>query len=248
LIERRPLTDEDVRRLVFGSVELINETQTTLNLSLAPHIQETRKILSEGEFWADTVERGKICRYGMDFGCYTPPSTISLDRELPFSDKPLDLPDLASTLTLYSAVHEVIHVDDYLGGEVLLKATQEHMLNAHSEKLEKAMKVIEEQGNGDAVKNIRDLVHLSSQHYVDMTIHYRSFIILSYINAPQLELIWDRLSEDYFPPYLLTRIEREKGRKHVFDLFTEHAGDYCLIEAFDDYEKIGEKQGSVSIV
>jgi hypothetical protein len=248
LIERRVLTDEDVRRLVFGSVELISEAQTTLNLPLAPHLQETREILSAGEFWADTVERGKICRYGMDFGCYTPPATISLDRELPFSDKPLDLPELASTLTLYSAVHEVIHVDDYLGGETLLKATKKHMMDTHSDKLDKAMKVIEEQGNGDAVKTIKDLVHLSSQHYVDMTIHYRSFVILSYINAPQLELIWDRLSEDYFPPYLLTRIEREKGRKHVFELFTEHAGDYCLIEAFDDYEKIGEKQGSVSIV
>jgi len=121
LIERRVLTDEDVRRLVFGSVELISEAQVTLNLPLAPNLQKTREILSAGEFWADTVERGKICRYGMDFGCYTPPATISLDRELPFSDKPLELPELASTLTLYSAVHEVIHVDDYLGVRSSLK-------------------------------------------------------------------------------------------------------------------------------
>jgi hypothetical protein len=248
MIERRRLTNEDVRRLIFGSIELVQEAQTTLNLALSPNLHLTKEKLREGEFWADEVERGKACLYGMDFGCFTPPNTISLDRELPFSDNPLDIPELASTLTLYSAVHEVIHADDYFGGDKLLNITKDHMLEKHKDKLQQAMSLLKEQGNNDAIKDINALANLSAQHYVDMVTHYRSYVILNYANAPKLELIWNRLSEDYFPPYLLTRIELEKGREYVFDLFTKHAGEYCLIEAFEEYELIGEKQGSASIV
>ncbi len=96
-------------------------------------------------------------RYGMDYGCFQPPSTIMLDRNLPFCDRPLDIPDLASTMCLYSAVHEVLHADDCVGGDVLQSATREHMLKDHRDKLDAGMRFIQSEGGNDCIRTTAEL-------------------------------------------------------------------------------------------
>ena len=233
-----------MRQLVLGSVELLREAQIQLNLRICPNLLHTREVLREGEFYADSLVNLKDCTYSMDYGCFTPQHTIMLDRNLPFSDRPLDIPELASTLSLYSAVHEVIHADDYLGGNNLHKSTREHMLQNHRDKLDNAMEFISSEEGNDCIKTVAELVNLSAGHYVDMVTHYRSYVALSYAGAPRLEMIWDRLRTECFPPNLLTMIEADKGRDYVFNLFTEKIGSYCLIDAFEEMESIGKRNAS----
>ncbi len=244
MLERRQLTHEDVRRLVMGSVELVREAQLRLRLPLGPNIIETRERLSGGECLSASLVTIRGCQYGMDFGCFTPPSTIMLDRNLPFSDRPLDIPELASTLSLYTAVHEVIHADDWVGGDRLQRATRDHMLSRHRDKLDKALEFIRDGEGTDCIKTVAELANLNASHYVDMVTHFRSFVALRYAGAPKLDMIWDRLTLNYFPPNLLTMIEAEKGTPYVFDLFTGRAGGYCLIDAFEEFESIGKKSAN----
>jgi hypothetical protein len=243
-LERRCLTHEDVRRLVKGSVELILEAQLELHLPLGSNILETRDQLSDGDCLADSLEVIRGSQYGMDFGCFTPPSTIILDRDLPFSDKPMEIPELASTLSLYTAVHEVLHADDWVGGDKLLRMTREHMLLEHRDKLRKALEFIKDENGTDYIGTIGELANLNATHYVDMVTHFRSFVTLRYAKAPKLDMIWDKMSINFFPPNLLTMIEAEKGTEYIFSLFTEKAGHYCLIDAFEEYESIGKRNAS----
>jgi hypothetical protein len=247
-LERRQLTHEDVRRLVMGSIELISEAQLQLNLPLGPNIAETREWLVEGECYADSLINIRGRQYGMDFGCFNPPNTIMLDKNLPFSDRPLDIPDLASTLTLYTAVHEVLHADDWVGGDELQRATSDHMLREHGDKLERALEFIQSGEGTDLIKKAEDLANLNATHYVDMVTHFRSFIVLRYAGAPRLDMIWDKMAINFFPPNLLTMIEAEKGVNYVFDLFQKKAGSYCLIDAFEEYESIGKRSASTYTV
>jgi len=243
-LERRQLTHEDVRRLVVGSVDLIREAQLQLKLPIGPNIAKTQEQLLEGECLADSLINIRDHQYGMDFGCFDPPNTILLDKDLPFSDRPLDLPDLASTLTLYTAVHEVLHADDWVGGDKLQQATRSHMLKKHRVKLKKALEFIMGDGGTDCIKTISELANLNAAHYVDMVTHFRSFLVLRYAGAPRLDMIWDKMAINFFPPNLLTMIEMEKGVNYVFDLFQRKAGSYCLIDAFEEYESIGKRSAS----
>ena len=180
----------------------------------------------------------------MDFGCFYPPSTIMLDRNLPFSDRPLDIPELASTLSLYTAVHEVLHADDWIGGDKLQRATRDHMLSCHKDKLDRALEFIRNGEGTDCIKTVAELANLNANHYVDMVTHFRSFVALRYAEAPKLDMIWDKLTINFFPPNLLTMIEAEKGTPYIFDLFTKYAGEYCLIDAFEEFESIGKKSAN----
>jgi hypothetical protein len=247
-LERRQLNHEDVQRLVMGSMELIREAQVHLDLPISPNIEKTREWLINGEFYADSLINIRGRQYGMDFGCFNPPNTITLDRNLPFSDQPLDLPNLASTLTLYTAVHEVLHADDWAGGDRLQKVTKTHMLKEHWDKLEKALDFIRSGEGTDLIKSIDDLAILNASHYVDMVTHFRSFLVMRYAGAEKLDMIWDKMSINFFPPYLFTMIEAEKGAKYVFELFNKRAGSYCLIDAFEEYDSIGKKSASTYTV
>jgi hypothetical protein len=213
-----------------------------------PNIHSTRLRLKRGIFKADYINNPKGQNYSMDYGSFQPPSTIFLDKHLPFSDYPLDLPDFAETLTMYSAVHELIHADDHTGGDQLLLETRKHILKVHEDKLEKSLHIIESDGGSEYITNYDDLSSLWAIQYVDMVTHYRAYVVLRHMQYPHLNQIWSRLSTDYFPPSLLTCIEVTKGSSFVFSLFTEKIGEYCLIEALDDFNCMKEREAQSYMV
>jgi hypothetical protein len=121
-------------------------------------------------------------------------------------------------------------------------------LDSHDDKLEKSMEIIREDGGYLGIDNFEDLASLWAVQYVDMVTHYRSYVVLRHHRYPKLDQIWSRLRNDYFPPNLLTNIEVTKGVDYVFSLFTERIGEYCLIEALDEYQKLKEKQSASYMV
>ncbi|MCW4050548.1 MAG: hypothetical protein NWE89_12520 [Candidatus Bathyarchaeota archaeon] len=238
---RRDLSDGDVRRIVEDSIDMISEAQSQLNLSVAPHLSKTKNRLKTGNFKAIRLNNKRSKKYAMDFGSFIPPATIILDKRLPSSDHPLDMPDYAETLTAYSAIHEVVHADDHTGGDKLLLETRKHIIRVHQDKLEKSMSIIMQEGGSSAIKNFGDLASLWAVQYVDMVTHYRSYVVLRHKKYPKLDELWSRLRNDYFPPNLFTCIELSKGTEYVFSLFNDLIGEYCLIEALDEYKEIKDK-------
>jgi len=186
--------------------------------------------------------------YAMDYGSFVPPDTILLDKNLPSSDHPMNLPEFAETITMYSALHEVLHADDHMNGDRLLIGTRKHVLREHRDKLSKSMRIIEYEGGCDAIRNFKDLATLWGVQYSDMVTHYKGYVILRHMGYPKLEHLWSSLREDYFPPNLLTCIERTKGTDYVFSLFTDRIGEYCLIDALEEYNSIKERNCSSYMV
>ena len=238
---RKRLKDEDVHSLVVEAIELISAAQNQIDFPISPHIKDTSRRLSNGNFKAGHINSKKSKAYAMEFGSFNPPATIILDKKLPLIDRPLNLPAFAHTMTVYSAVHEVIHADDHTGGDELLIATQLHILKQHNDKLEKGMNIIVEEGGCVSIQDYKDLAGLWAVQYVDMVTHYRAYVVLREHKYSKLEEVWSRLNTDYFPPNLLTCIELEKGTDYVFRLFTDFMGEYCLIEALDEFQKIKDK-------
>jgi hypothetical protein len=239
---RKELTDGDVRKLVRDSLNLVGRTQRQLNLPIMPNFPITVKRLMQGNFKAMYINSPKGKSYNMDFGSFRPPANIILDKRLPSSDHPLDLPDLADSLTVYCAVHEIIHADDHAGGDILLLATCNHILESHLDKLEKSLQIINAEGDNSIISGYEDLASLWAIQYMDMVTHYRSYVVLRHMNYPKIDQIWSRLSNDYFPPNLLTCIEVSMGTDYVFNLFTEKIGEYCLIEALEEYNCMKERE------
>ncbi len=245
---RRDLTDSDVQRIVRDSLEMISEAQSQLDLPVAPNISQTKSILSRGSFKALTMNSRRVNRNSMEYGSFMPPATIILDKRLPKSDHPMDMPDFVETLTMYTAVHEVFHADDHVGGNKLLMATREHILDRHEDKLEKSMSIIMEEGGSPAIKDYGDLASLWAVQYTEMVTHYKSYVVMRQMKRPKLDRLWSRLRNDYFPPNLLTCIELSRGTDYVFSLFTERLGEYCLIEALKEYNALKEKDaGSYTV-
>ena len=241
MTQRRELSDGDVRRIVQESIKLINSTQNEIRLPISPNLVSTRHRLNKGEFKAKYINHGKNRAYAMDFGNFQPPNVIYLDKRLPYCDHPMNIPDFAETMIAYSGIHEVIHADDHTGGDRLLLATRKHILETHEDKLEKSMEILRKDGGAQCIDGFDDLASLWAVQYVDMVTHYRSYVVLRHLKFPKLDEIWSRLRNDYFPPNLLTNIEVTKGANYVFALFTEKRGEYCLIEALDEYNKLKEK-------
>ena len=238
---RRRLTDDDVRRIVTDSVDLIKKAQSQLHVPITPNITQTRTRLNKGSFKALRLNKRRESKFEMEYGSFVPPSTIILDMNLPSSDHPMHMPDFTETLTTYSAVHEIVHADDHTGGDRLLLETRSHILREHKDKLRKSMKIIQSDGGCNAIECYEDLASLWAVQYLEMVTHYRSYVVLRQLNYPRIDHLWGRLRSDYFPPNLLTCIEAEKGIDYVFKLFTERIGEYCLIEALDEYKRIKEK-------
>jgi len=238
---RRELTSDDVRKLVFKAIEMIMDAQRELDLPICHHIEETRERLRSGEFRADPLPRNRGGTYEMDYGAFEPPSTIVLDSWLLYCDRPLSIPKLPGTLASYCATHEVTHADDHTGGDRLLKVTRRHILKDHGDKLEKGMQIIEREGGSDCIDGYKELAGLWAVQYVDMVTHYRSYVVLRHKRLPKLDFVWARLRDHFFPPNLLTCIENQRGIRHVFDIITRQAGEYCLIEALRDSQQISER-------
>jgi len=238
---RKELTDGDVRQLVKDSLNLISRTQRQLNLPIMPNYPTTIKRLQQGNFKAMYINNPRGKNYSMDFGSFQPPANIFLDKRLPSSDHPLYMPDFAETLTKYSAIHEIIHADDHVGGDKLLLATCNHILKTHEDKLDRSLQIINSERCECAIKDYQDLASLWAIQYVDMVTHYRSYVVLRHMQSPKIDQIWSRLSNDYFPPNLLTCIEASRGSDYVFSLFTERMGEYCLIEALEEYNSMKER-------
>ena len=240
-MKRRELRDEDVKELVFESITLIKKAQNDLLLSISPNIYQTEFRLKTGILKADYLNHKWKKVYTHEYGSFIPPSTIFLDKKLPFCDRPLDMPHFCETMSHYTAVHEVIHADDHTGGDKLLLATRKHIFKTHKDKLKTGMEFIKNNGGKNSIRSFEDLASLWAIQYVDMVTHYRAYVVLRHKKYKKLDQIWSQLDKDYFPPNLLTCIEIEKGTKHVFHLFTDMLGEYCLIEALDDYKSIKEK-------
>jgi len=241
LTGRRGLTSNNVRKLVFEAIGMIEETQRELDLPLCPYLEETRERLRGGEFRAEPLPRERPGAYAMDYGSFEPPSTIILDSRLPFCDSPLSIPQLPGTLARYCATHEVIHADDYTGGDRLFSATCNHILKDHRDELEKGMQVIEQKNGRDCIGGYEELAGLWAVQYVDMVTHYRAYVVLRHRRAPKLDMVWGGLRNLFFPPHLLTCIERQRGIDRVFDIITRRAGEYCLIDAMKEFKRISEK-------
>lgn len=245
---RKELSDGDVRNIVQKSIKLISSTQSEIQLPISPNIDSTQTRLSNGVFKAKNINNRRNRAYAMDYGTFQPPNIIYLDKGLPSCDHPMNLPEFAETMITYTAIHEVIHADDHTGGDKLLLATRKHILEAHKDKLKTSMNIIRKDGGYVGIDNYDDLASLWAVQYVDMVTHYRGYVVLRHNKFPKLDQIWSRLRNDYFPPNLLTNIEVNKGVEYVFKLFTERIGDYCLIEALDEYQKIKEKQAASYMV
>jgi len=241
LIGRRGLTSGDVRMLVFEAIGMIADAQRDLELPICPHLEETRERLRGGEFRVEHLNGDRGGPYAMEYGTFEPPSTIILDSGLPFCDWPLSIPQLPDTLAHYCTTHEVIHADDYTGGDRLLSETRRHILREHGDKLEKGMTIIELEGGGDCIRGHEELAELWAIQYVDMVTHYRAYVALRHRRLPKLDYIWAGLRKDFFPPTLLTAIERQRGVDYVFDIIDRQAGGYCLIDALKEFESIGER-------
>jgi hypothetical protein len=248
LTPRRKLQDQDVYRIVQESIELIKITQSQLNLPISTNILKTRKKLKTGTFKAVNLNPNRNHHYAMDYGSFIPPDMILLDRNLPNIDHPMNLPDFTETLTVYSAIHEVLHADDHINGDNLLVETREHILREHKDKLHRSMYIIQREVGSDAIRNFQDLSTLWAIQYIDMVTHYRSYVVLRHTGYPKLDQLWSTLRDDFFPPNLLTCIELSKGIDYVFSLFTKKIGKYCLIEALNEYNIIKERNCSSYMV
>jgi len=225
---RRLLTPEDVRRLVFESIKEIEEAQSKLNLPICPNLQETRRRLRDGIFMAEPIvgDGG----YQMDYGLFQPPSTIILDSRLPL---------LEEGLLHYSVVHEVIHADDHTGGDTLYKETKRHILEEHEAELERGMRIVTENGGRVYIRNREKLAELWAMQYVDLYVHYRTYIVLREQGTPRLEHLWECLhGEGPITARLLTYLERRRGVHYIFKLLTERVGRCCLIDLLRECEDI----------
>jgi hypothetical protein len=240
-LRRRELTSKDVRELVFESILLIAETQQELGFPICPNIGRTWRVLKDGNFMAAHLPSERYETYQMAFGTFDPPNTIILDSRIPFYDRPLDIPEVPHTLMRYTATHEVIHVDDHLGEDAIYEGTKEHILSEHGDKLETGIEFIEREGCCDKIDGRKDLASLWAIQYVDMVTHYRTYVVLRQRNFPRLSLVWSNMQEGFFPPSLLTKIEREKDTGYVLESILNQVGEYCLIDAIMETASIAKK-------
>ena len=241
LIQRKALTSEDVQALVFQSIELISVAQDELDLPICPTIETTRKRLMQGVFKTTFLPKNSDSDYHSDYGYFDPPSTITLDSYLPFFDWPMNIPDAAHSMTHYITTHEVIHADDYTRGDHIYNATKEHIIRDHEDKLEKGMHIIEVDQDNDCIHSPEDLASMWAKQFVDLLTHYRAYVVMRHHCFPRLDLVWDSMQDDFFPPSLLTTIEVERDTRYIFDSIIRRAGSYCIIDALMEAKNISAK-------
>jgi len=241
LLRRRELTSEDVRRLVFDSIGLVAEAQVKLDLPICPNLDYTRNLLMNGKFFATALPKKCIGSYHMAYGAFDPPASITLDSRIPFCDRPLNIPQVPETLAYYTATHEVIHADDHVGGDQMFAATKEHIVEEHEDKLAKGLEIIEGSDERCGIGSYDDLACLWAMQYVDLITHYKAYVVLRHGRYPKLDLVWDHMQNDFFPPKMLTKIECEKDTRYIFQNILGQMGEYCLIDALMESSSIGKR-------
>jgi len=103
------------------------------------------------------------------------------------------------------------------------------------------MEIISKDKHNDCIEDIEDLACLWAIQYMDILTHYRSFVVLRHHKFPKLDLVWRQMQNDFFPPSMITTIEKEKNTQYIFDEIIGKAGEYCLIDAMMENQSIGEK-------
>ena len=232
----------DVRALVLDAIDLIHYAQRELQLTICSNIRTTRNKLESGRFIAQQLPRNRTGTYHMVYGTFEPPSTIILDSKLPFCDHPLDIPEIPHTMSYYTATHEVIHADDHIGGDLTYLATHEHILRNHGDQLKESMKIIRVNGNDDCIQDEYDLACMWAIQYVDILTHYRSYVVLRHHGFPKLDMVWDLMQTEIFPPSMMTTIEDSRDMQYIFKTMIENAGNYCLIDAIQENQIIDAKR------
>ena len=175
------------------------------------------------------------------YGAFNPPATITLDSTLPFCDSPLDIPEIPPTMAHYTSVHEVIHADDHMGGDVIVEETREHILRDHRKNLDRGMEIIRAKDDENCIADETELANLWAMQYADLLTHYRSFVVMRHHDFPKLDVVWENMQGGLFPPYIITKIEKEKDTRYVFEEIIRRVGAYCIIDAVDESIKLEER-------
>ena len=87
-----------------------------------------------------------------------------------------------------------------------------------------------------------------AKQFVDLLTHYRAYVVIRHHGFPRLDLVWNSLQNDFFPPSLLTTIEVERNTRYVFDSIILRAGSYCIIDALMEIKNISEKNANTYTV
>ena len=207
-----------------------------------------KKHLREGSFKIEPFNMRLTGRHKLEYASFKPPSTIVLNSRILTCEKDLNVRDIYSPLVHYSITREVLKMDDYIGGNILLKRTMEHILKDHRDKLESGMLIVRNNNGEEYIKSIEDLASLWASQYVEMIMHYKTYVVHRYHKLPKLDFIWNLLKEELFPPSIFTCLENHLGINGVFDIITNMIGKYCLIEALNESKKIFDQNASKYVI
>jgi ribosomal protein L25 (general stress protein Ctc) len=235
------LTDADVRQLVLQSLDLVQSTRDDLNIPLFTRIEETAARLKQGELKA---RRFHIRRSGnviaKTYGYFQAPSTIVLDEDLLLEGQRFHQAELATTATYYSAVHEVIHADDFTHGNRLTQDTLQHIQRAHRNEIADVERILSKYAQGSWERTPQAIINTWAYQYIDSATHYRTYVVLKHHHFPELDTVWVSLYNSIFSPRLLTTLEDEKGLQYTASLLSEHIGETCIVEIAREYDAIGQ--------
>jgi hypothetical protein len=240
ILPLKRLTDADVRQLVLKSIELVQSTRDDLDLPLFTRIEETSERLQHGELKAGTF---RIRRSGnvisKTYGYFKAPSTIVLDENLLLEGQRFHQAELATTATYYSAVHEVIHADDFTHGNRLTQETLQHIQRMHRDEIADVERILSKYTQGGWGRTPQAIINTWAYQYIDSATHYRTYVVLKHHHFPELDTVWVSLYNSIFSPRLLTTLEDEKGLHYTASLLSEHIGETCIVEIAREYDAIG---------
>jgi len=228
------LTDLDAARLVWVALAHLEEAQVATMRPILQDPEGVEEALRGFQLGARYLPQPAAEGYWMEFGWFQPPDAIWLDKRIPQVARHEWGEGVAETLATYTAAHELVHLDDWLGGDRLLQSTFTHILEAHQAELEAGLRFLE----GEAWEGVEGLATLWAAQYVDLLAHYRAYYALRRLGLKGLDAVWSSLGDGYFPPSILTHLEHHKGADYIWSLL-EREG--CLVEVVDEIQRQGER-------
>lgn len=245
---RIELNSNDVQEIVIECIDRIENVQMALNLPICLNIEKTKEQLHEGFFKIESFIMRRTGRYRLDYASFKPPSTIVLNSQILTCEKDLNTIGIYPSLVRYCITREVLKVDDYVGGNIMLNKTREHILRDHTDKLEKGMQIVIINEGEDYIKDLEDLAYLWANQYIEMVNNYKAYVVLRHHKLPKLNLIWNLLKDELFSPSIFTCLENHLGTSGVFNIITNMIGRYCLIEALNESKKILDENVSKYVI